>query len=116
MSPPQTGIFANLFDFALVDAKAEHFAALVEARNVKIERIVSNGQASPVGFWFDQDWAEWVVLLSGSAGLRFEGEPEVRILRPGDHILIRAHRKHRVEWTDPTCASVWLAVHFPEGA
>jgi len=32
-----------------------------------------------------------VELLSGSAGLRVEGEGE-RGLRPGDHVLIAAHR------------------------
>ncbi|MHB8801619.1 MAG: cupin domain-containing protein, partial [Rhodocyclaceae bacterium] len=78
----------------------------------RIERIVSTGQASPEGFWYDQPRDEWVLLLSGSAGLRFADEADVRELRPGDWLLIPAGCKHRVEWTDAAQPSVWLAVHF----
>jgi cupin 2 domain-containing protein len=78
--------------------------------NVRIERILSHGQASPEGFWYDQEQAEWVTLLEGAATLRFEDE--VVALKPGDHVYIPAHRKHRVDWTTPD--AVWLAVHFEE--
>jgi cupin 2 domain-containing protein len=44
--------------------------------------------------------------------LRFEDEPEPRLLRPGDYLLIPAYRRHRVEWTDPTQPTVWLALHY----
>jgi cupin 2 domain-containing protein len=84
----------------------------VTTDNLRIERIVSTGQASAPGFWFDQDWAEWVLLLAGSAGLLFEGEAEPQVLRPGDHLLIAAHRRHRVAWTDTKRPTVWLAVHY----
>lgn len=114
MSPRLTEAQANLFDFGPGASEEESFTTLVETASVKIERIVSNGQASPAGFWYDQAWAEWVVVLSGSAGLRFEDEAEVMVLRPGDHVLIPARKKHRVEGTDASCATVWLAVHFPE--
>jgi cupin 2 domain-containing protein len=53
-----------------------------------------------------------VALLSGAAGLRFEDEAEPRVLAPGDHLLIPAHRRHRVEWTDPETPTVWLALHY----
>lgn len=102
----------NVFDIGSLDPRQEHFSALVEAANLKIERIISNGQASPPGFWCDQAAAEWVVVLAGSAALRFEGEADLKILRPGDNLLIPARKKHRVEWTDRTCATIWLAVHF----
>lgn len=82
-----------------------------EFRGARIERIVSPGQASPPGFWYDQEQVEWVVLLSGSAGLLLEGESEPRVLRPGDYVEIPARQKHRVEWTDPKEATVWLTVH-----
>ena len=91
---------------------AERFETLLERPGLRIERIVSTGQASPQGFWYDQPNDEWVVLLSGSAGLRFEDEVEIHSLQPGDWLLIPASRKHRVEWTDATQPSVWLAVHF----
>ena len=91
---------------------AEQIITLVANDNLRIERIVSTGQASPPGFWYDQPWAEWVLVLAGAAGLVFEGEAEPRVLRPGDYLLIPAHRRHRVAWTDPEQPTVWLAVHY----
>jgi len=52
-----------------------------------------------------------VILLSGGAGLLFEGEQQARQLAPGDHLLIPAGCRHRVEWTDARQKTVWLAVH-----
>jgi len=89
----------------------ELFTTLAEGGGVRVERIVSTGQASPEGFWYDQDWDEFVLLVAGSAGLETEGEP-VRSMAPGDWQLIPAHTKHRVAWTDPKHPTVWLAVHF----
>jgi cupin 2 domain-containing protein len=109
LDPPR-----GLFDIASLDRAREQFTTLVETQEVRIERIVSNGQASPPGFWYDQPRAEWVAVLAGSAGLRFEGEAEMRILRAGDHLLIPARARHRVEWTDAERATVWLAVHFSQ--
>ena len=80
---------------------------------IRIERIVSRGHSSPSGYWYDQDRNEFVVLLKGSAGLRFEGCEDTVVLKPGDWINIPAHGKHRVEWTDPNQDTVWLAVHYP---
>ncbi len=83
-------------------------------RELRVERIVSQGQASPPGFWYDQDEAEWVLLLAGAARLRFADEPQDRLLGPGDHVHIAPRRRHRVEWTDPAAPTVWLAVfHRP---
>ena len=90
----------------------ELLTTLAERPGVRIERIVSTGQASPPGFWYDQDWGEWVVLLSGAALLRFADEDEPRHLGPGDWVDIPAHCRHRVEWTDPDQPTVWLAVHY----
>ena len=103
---------ANLFDLSAVNPDSEQFATLVEVDGVRIERIVSSGQASPPGFWYNQAFGEWVLVLAGAATLRFEDEAAERLLRPGDHLFIPAHRRHRVEWTDQTCATIWLAVHF----
>ncbi len=102
----------NLLDVAGLDLSEELFFALVETEHFKIERIVSNGQASPPGFWYDQEQAEWVAVLAGSAGIRFDDEADVRALGAGDCLLIAARRKHRVEWTDPDRPTIWLAVHF----
>jgi cupin 2 domain-containing protein len=55
---------------------------------------------------------EFVLLLDGSAALRFEGEDELLILKAGDWLNIPAHQKHRVEWTDPNAKTIWLAVYY----
>jgi cupin 2 domain-containing protein len=78
----------------------------------RLERIVSLGHATPPGRWYDQETNEWVVLLRGAAGLRFEDEAGPRVLGPGDWIDIPAHRRHRVEWTSPGEPTIWLALHY----
>jgi cupin 2 domain-containing protein len=85
---------------------------LLRATHVRIERIVSTGQASPPGFWYDQDEGEWVVVLAGAARLLIAGEREPRLLKTGDFVDLPAHTRHRVEWTDPAAATVWLAVFY----
>ena len=92
---------------------AERVDTLLTRPGLRIERIVSRGQASPPGFWYDQGDGEWVVLLTGAARLRFADETDTRLLRPGDWIDIAPHRRHRVDWTDPAVATVWLAVFYP---
>lgn len=96
----------------LPQSAAEIFETVCERPGIRIERIVSSGQATPEGAWYDQESDEWVVLLSGSAGLQIEGEAEQRRLGPGDWLLLPAGCRHRVQWTDPEVASVWLAVHM----
>lgn len=100
----------NLFAGLPARADEEIFETLLAAPGARVERIVSTGQASPPGFWYDQDGDEWVAVLRGSAELRFADEPGPRTLAAGDHLLIPARRRHRVERTqNPT---IWLAVHL----
>ena len=80
--------------------------------NLRIERIVSRQHASPPDFWYDQHSTEWVVLLKGSAQLRFANDNKPIDLHPGDWIEIPANEKHRVESTSETEDTVWLAVHL----
>lgn len=87
---------------------------LVQGANVRVERIVSTGQRSRDGFWYDQDEHEWVIVLKGEAKLLFTNA-ESLYLKPGDHINIPAHRKHRVEWTSPDEPTIWLAVFYRDG-
>lgn len=91
---------------------AETFDNLLSRSGVRIERIVSTGQCSPPGFWYDQPQGEWVVVLAGSAGLLFDGEPAPRVLRAGDFVDIPPRCRHRIEWTERDTATVWLAVHY----
>lgn len=94
------------------DARDEVFDALLSRPGLRIERIVSTGQCSPPGFWYDQADGEWVALLSGAARLRFADEDADRMLGPGDWVEIAPHRRHRVEWTSPGEPTVWLAVFY----
>jgi len=100
----------NLFADLPANLPDELFTTLLEAADVRIERIVSHGHASPDGFWYDQEQHEWVVVLKGAAWLRFEDE--VLEMGPGSFVNIPAHRKHRVEWTTPDEPTIWLAVHY----
>jgi len=103
---------ANIFANLSAVTSGEVFENLAEAGNVRIERIVSNGGATPEGEWYDQEWDEWVLLLAGSAGMLMEGEGEARSLKPGDYLMIPARCRHRVAWTAPEERTVWLAVHI----
>lgn len=103
-------LFAGLPSTATVD---EQFATILQRPGLRIERIVSTGQASPPDFWYDQSEGEWVLLLEGEASLRFEDEIEARHLQAGDHLDIAPHRRHRVEWTAADRTTVWLAVFYP---
>lgn len=92
-------------------SKDEIFEDLFKNPNFKIERIISKGQRSPDGFWYEQEQDEWVLLLEGKAVLLFEGNVSVEMSK-GDYMLIPRSCKHRVEWTDPNQETFWLAVHF----
>ena len=100
----------NLFADLRPDPGAEQVVELLSRPGLRIERIVSTGQASPPGFWYDQPQAEWVLLLRGEASLAFEDEPAPRLMKAGDFIDIAAHRRHRVEST--AALTLWLAVHY----
>lgn len=104
----------NLFE-ALSRACAERFDALFARGPVRVERIVSWGQASPPGFWYDQAEGEWVAVLTGAARLRLLDPAEEIDLAAGDWLWIAPRRRHRVEWTAPDAATVWLAVFVSDG-
>jgi cupin 2 domain-containing protein len=103
----------NLFAEIAASRAAEQVTELLAAPGLRIERIVSRGQTTPPGKWLDQDRAEWVILLRGAARLRFEDDRGAREMRPGDHVTIPAHCRHRVDWTAPDEPTIWLAIHYP---
>ena len=100
----------NIFDLPSSLPNQELFESLVSADNILIERIISTGQATPPGEWYDQDRDEWVILLQGFASLAYADGTNIKLVT-GDYLFIPAHQKHRVEYTssDPPC--IWLAVH-----
>ena len=107
----------NIFSPVPEAVHGECFDDLLTRPGCRIERIVSHGQASPPGFWYEQDEDEWVLLLAGEAVLGFEDAPAGRYwqmnLHVGDYVLNPKGQCHRVEFTDPAAETVWLAVHIP---
>ena len=106
--------FQNLFDNIPAALPQEFFQTLAEKGKVRIERIVSEGHSTTKGEWCCQAWDEWVLLITGNATLLFESSATAVHLKPGDHLMIPAGCRHRVEWTEPNQSSIWLAVHFGE--
>ena len=101
----------NIFEAIPDNIDSEIFERLVDNENIRIERIISRGHSSPESGWYDQDRNEWVMVLKGAATLSFAEAVSVT-LKTGDFIDIPAHKKHRVDWTDPSTETIWLAVHY----
>lgn len=102
----------NIFSAIPDNIPEEIIETIFSSEKMRIERIISKGHRSPEGFWYDQEKNEWVILLNGAARIRFENKEESVYMKSGDHIHIPAHCRHRVEWTDPDCTIVWIAVFF----
>jgi cupin 2 domain-containing protein len=100
----------NIFDDLPQQLPKEVVQTLIQAADVRIERIISHGHSSAPDFWYDQPQHEWVIVLKGSARLQFEdGMVE---MKPGDFINIPAFKKHRVDWTTPDEPTIWLGVRY----
>lgn len=100
----------NIFKIPAPLPAAELAEQLIPDNGVLIERIISCGQASPPGFWYDQDRDEWVVLLQGRAEVSFADGRRITLCE-GDSLLLAAHEKHRVDYTSSEPPCLWLAVH-----
>jgi cupin 2 domain-containing protein len=100
-------IFNNIPDIIT----QELFESLEDHNNLKIERIISQGHCTPAGQWYDQDWNEWVLLVQGEATISYQDGLTVS-LQAGDYLMIPAHTRHRVAWTQPDQTTIWLAIHF----
>ena len=102
----------NLFAQYPEKHSEELIEEITSGASFTLKRIVSQGHATPQGEWYDQEQEEWVILLKGSADIIIEDKAEIVSLRPGDYVHLPAHRKHRVERTDPDTETVWLALHY----
>ena len=103
---------ANILQRGSDGATGEQVTRLLESPGFRLERIVSKGEATAIGFWYDQPEAEWVLLFRGSAVLTFEGDRSLN-LASGDSLVIPAHSRHRVD----SCSrdALWLALHYRAG-
>ena len=96
----------NIFNYTLPAIDSENFTTLLEDKNVKIKRIVSNTLKTPQHFVQDED--EWVVVLKGCAKLEIDGI--VHKLKAGESCFIPAKTKHTLLKTRQVV--VWLAIYI----
>jgi cupin 2 domain-containing protein len=100
----------NLFRLPEPLPAVEVVTTLLATSHLRIERILSVGQTTPPGQWYDQTQDEWVILLQGSAMLTYEDGAALS-MGPGDYVLIPAHVRHRVDFTSTEPPCLWLAIH-----
>ncbi|KAB7889981.1 cupin domain-containing protein [Poseidonibacter ostreae] len=100
----------NVFENIIIDKNKEQFFDLLKNDKIKIEKIVSNGQSSPINFWYEQEKNEFVLILKGNAILEYEDKDLE--LKEGDYINIKAFTKHRVKYTNKDEPTIWLAVFY----
>ena len=103
---------SNIFSNTPKNSSDELFEEILQTQSFTLERIISVKPSLPKDQWYDQQQNEWVMVLKGAAGLRFADNDNVVVMKPGDYLKIPARLKHRVEWTDPTQETVWLAIHY----
>ncbi len=103
----------KLFTFEPLKAPdgGEVLEILASGENCAVERIVSAGQVTPEGRWYDQERDEWVALLQGEARLLWDDGAET-FMTAGGWILIPAHARHRVIYTSSEPPCLWVAFHF----
>lgn len=101
----------NIFELPGELPRQEITNLLLENESVRIEQIISAGQMSPDGFWYDQSEQEWVLLLQGTARLEF-ADGNIKQLEVGEHLLIPAHVRHRVAYTSKQPPCIWLCVFY----
>ena len=100
-----------MYKFSPLPASSEErLEKLAEGDGILIERIISTGQRTAEGEWFDQVEDEWVVLIQGEATLAYEDGTRQH-LGGGDSVFLPAHVKHRVEHTSVSPPCIWIAVH-----
>jgi cupin 2 domain-containing protein len=102
---------SNFFELPSVLPDGELFEALLTRENITIERIISTGQTTPTGQWYNQEQDEWVILLQGEAELSYDDGTRYQ-LDAGDYLWIPNHQKHRVEYTSTEPPCIWLAIHI----
>ncbi|GBD54025.1 cupin domain-containing protein [Microcystis aeruginosa NIES-298] len=104
-------IAASIFDLPELIPDREILEILAQSQAIRLERIISTGQTTPRGQWYDQSEFEWVILLQGFAEISYEDGNKVN-LQAGDYLLIPPHQKHRVEFTSNNPPCIWLAIYY----
>ena len=103
----------NLLQEALPSKGYETERILLEGDRWWLTLINSNEASTPSGEWMSQETFEWVLLLRGSARISCDNPSEEIDPSLGDHWFCPPHRRHRVERTDPSPGTLWLALLWP---
>lgn len=101
----------NLFQIDGDNSNGEVSEVLIFTDKVKLERILSYGDPSPKGEWYEQSEDEWVALVRGAAVLEYGGGEMVE-LRGGDNLIIEAGVKHRVDSVSDD--AIWIALFYKQ--
>ncbi len=80
----------------------------------RLELIVSCAACSQENFWYEQEEHEWILILRGSARLRFKKDNHIVDLNVGDQLHLLPYSSHRVEHTDSGSGTIWLALFWDE--
>ena len=105
----------NLLKNIPLDKSEEIFETLLDKEFIKIERIISHGEVTPLQEWYKQKDDEFVLLLSGDAIIQYKDDTKVE-LKPGDYLYIPALKEHRVAYTNKDETTIWLAIFFKSGS
>ena len=102
---------SNIYNLPRKLPSTELFETLIDHDKVLIERVISTGQITPEGEWYDQEREEWLIVLQGEGELSYQDGSFVK-LTSGDYLYIPAHTKHRVEYTSTKPPCIWLTIFF----
>ena len=97
----------NIFEIKKIPESEEILEILAQSDNIRIERILSNGQTTD---WMIQDEKEFVVLLQGNATIEFD-DREIHLSK-GDTLMINEKEKHKVSYTSESPICIWFCVFF----
>ena len=100
----------NIFDISRMSKIGEVCKEIFPESAVRMEKIISSGQTSPEGFFYDQEDDELVWRLSGEAKITFKEGADPLSMKAGDGVLISAHELHRVDYTSENPPCIWIAV------
>jgi len=102
----------NIFEEIPGQIPEEIFETIVQASNIKIERIISKGHTTPSKSWYNQNFDEWVLIIQGAAKINFDNHSQPISLTKGSYLWIPAKQKHQVIWTPKDVTTIWLAIHI----
>ncbi len=85
-----------------------------ESSHWRLELISSCNSACYHNRWDEFKEHEWMLILRGSLLLRLKDSDSMVELNVGDHFYLAPHSLHRLEKTDPSPGSAWLALFWIE--